>query len=203
MDILFLLGDKNMKSIRSICVFCGSNTGYDEKYKKTTIELADYLAVHHYRLVYGGGRLGLMGVLGNEMLNKGGDVLGVIPKVLVNEKLTRISNDKIITTADISERKQYMLDASDAFIALPGGFGTFEEFLTMLSWSQINLHQKPLALLNIDGFYDPLIQLLKQACDAGFAPKENLNLFVSSNHVPELFDQLAKFQHTQPNKWTN
>ncbi|KRN82791.1 decarboxylase [Pediococcus ethanolidurans] len=203
MDILFLLGDKNMKSIRSICVFCGSNTGYDENYKKITIELADYLAVHHYRLVYGGGRLGLMGVLGNEMLNKGGDVLGVIPKVLVNEKLARIPNDKIITTADISERKQYMLDASDAFIALPGGFGTFEEFFTMLSWSQINLHQNPLALLNVDGFYEPLIQLLNQAAEAGFAPKENLDLFVTAKHIPELFEKMGSFRHTQPTKWTN
>lgn len=192
-----------MKSIRSICVFCGSNTGYDENYKKATIALADYLAVHHYRLVYGGGRLGLMGVLGNEMLDKGGDVLGVIPKVLVNEKLAQIPSDKIITTVDISERKQYMLDASDAFIALPGGFGTFEEFLTMLSWSQINLHQNPLALLNVDGFYDPLVQFLKQTTEAGFAPKENLSLFVNSDNVPDLFAQLTTFQHTLPNKWTN
>ncbi|WP_412988698.1 TIGR00730 family Rossman fold protein [Pediococcus siamensis] len=192
-----------MKAIQSICVFCGSNTGYAEAYKTTTIALADYMAAHQYRLAYGGGRLGLMGVLGNEMLDQGGDVLGIIPKVLFNEHLGRIPTDKIITTSDISERKQYMLDASDAFVALPGGFGTLEEFFTMLSWSQINLHQNPLALLNINGFYDPLIQALKTVCEAGFAPKENLDLFIVATSVPDLFQQLADFRHTQTNKWTN
>lgn len=192
-----------MKSIQSICVFCGSNTGFNKNYKKLTIELAKYLALHHHRLVYGGGRLGLMGVLGNTMLDQGGDILGVIPKVLVNERLTRIPSEKIITTSDFSERKQYMLDASDAFIALPGGFGTFEEFFTMLAWSQLNLHQNPLVLLNIDGFFDPLIQLLNNAAEEGFAPKENLDLFIVAKDVPEAFEKLTNFHHILPNKWTN
>ncbi|MFD1419642.1 LOG family protein [Lactiplantibacillus songbeiensis] len=190
-------------AIHNICVFCGSNSGLDPKYAAKTVALGQYLAENDYQLVYGGGDHGLMGKVATATLDAGGRVIGIIPRFLVERGLALKNVTTFIETKTMNERKEKMLHLADAFIVLPGGFGTFEEFLQMLSWSQMDIHQKPIALYNIDGFYDPMVTMMKMSTKMGFAPTENLDLFIDGKTLPEIFTGFQTFKHVLPPKYTN
>ncbi|KRK48027.1 Rossmann fold nucleotide-binding protein [Secundilactobacillus kimchicus JCM 15530] len=189
--------------LKTICVFCGSNHGLDPAFITQTEALGRYLASHQQKLVYGGGKEGLMGTIATSTLNAGGQVLGIIPSFLKNMGLALDGLTETIETTNMDERKEEMLRQSDAFIVLPGGFGTYEEFTTMLSWSQINIHQKPIALFNINGYYDDLVAMLQKTIDAGFAPAENLSLFINATSIEGIFDGFDHFHHELPYKYVN
>ncbi|KRO04557.1 Rossmann fold nucleotide-binding protein [Levilactobacillus paucivorans] len=192
-----------MPKIKNVCVFCGSNHGYDPAFLDQTNALGQYLASHGHPVVYGGGKEGLMGAIAKSTMDAGGEVIGIIPTFLSEMGLAETHITTLLETATMDERKDEMLRQSDAFIVLPGGFGTFEEFTTMLSWSQINVHQKPIALFNINHYYDELVAMMVKCCDAGFAPKENLDLFINASSIDEIFDGFANFHHQLPYKYTN
>jgi len=192
-----------MPKIKNVCVFCGSNHGLDPAYKQQTEELGRYLAAHHYPVVYGGGKEGLMGTIAESTLAAGGEVIGIIPTFLQEMGVAKLDVTHLIQTATMDERKDEMLRQSDAFIVLPGGFGTFEEFTTMLSWSQLNVHQKPIALFNINHYFDDLVAMMQKCCDEGFAPQENMDLFIDADSVDGMFAGFKAFKHQLPYKYTN
>ncbi len=190
-------------AIHNICVFCGSNSGLDPKFADKTTELGKYLADNDYQLVYGGGNHGLMGKVATATLENNGRVIGIIPHFLIERGLALTDVTTFIETKTMTERKEKMLHLADAFIVLPGGFGTFEEFLQMLSWSQMDIHQKPIALYNIDGFYDDLVAMLKKSTTLGFAPTENMDLFIDGHNLDDIFTGFHNFKHVLPPKYTN
>lgn len=190
-------------TIHNVCVFCGSNSGLDSKFAEKTAELGAYLAQNDYQLIYGGGNHGLMADVAEATLAADGRVIGIIPHFLVARGLALKTVTTFVETTTMSERKEKMLHLADAFIVLPGGFGTFEEFMQMLSWSQMDIHQKPIALYNIDGFYDPMVAMLKMSTKYGFAPKENLDLFIDGHSLSEIFTGFKNFTHVLPPKYTN
>lgn len=190
-------------AIHNICVFCGSNSGLDPAFSDKTVALGQYLAANDYQLVYGGGDHGLMGKVAKATMDAGGRVIGIIPHFLVARELAFKDVTTFIETRTMTERKEKMLHLADAFIVLPGGFGTFEEFLQMLSWSQMDIHQKPIALYNIDGFYDDLVAMLQKTADLGFAPEANLYLFINGHDLDEIFAGFHDFKHVLPPKYTN
>lgn len=149
-----------MNKIRTICVYCGSGAGNNPRFVEAAAAFGKLLAEHGIRLVYGGGSLGLMGAVANGVLDNGGMVTGIIPEFLNSRErmLTRVQ--ELIVTPDMHERKRLMFERSDAFVALPGGVGTLEEFVEQLTWQQLGRHSKPVLLANIDGFWEPLLVLL-------------------------------------------
>lgn len=160
-----------MSDISSLCVYCGSRAGDDPKYADAATRLGQELINHKIRLVYGGGKLGLMGITAGAVRDGGGDVFGVIPNFLVDMEgiLPGVEHIRVET---MHERKMRMFEESDAFCVLPGGIGTLEEIIELLSWVRLDLHRKPMVLCNIDGFWDPLVSLLDHVVTKGFAAEE-------------------------------
>jgi uncharacterized protein (TIGR00730 family) len=154
--------------LRRICVYCGSRKGHDERYVAATRELGRLLAERGIGLVYGGASVGLMGILADAALQADGEVIGVIPDSLRRSELAHRNLAQLHVTASMHERKAMMLELADAFIALPGGIGTLDEFFEVWTWAQLGLHQKPCGLLDIAGYYGPLLQFLDDATEAGF-----------------------------------
>ncbi len=153
-------------SVKRVCVFCGSQTGQKTTYAEQARVLGKSLASNHIELVYGGGDIGLMNVIADAVLSYGGKVHGVIPEHLLNRAHGNLT--ALHVTNSMHERKAMMAELSDAFIALPGGFGTFEELLETITWCQLDLHEKPVILFNMDGYYDLLIKFIEQAVEQGF-----------------------------------
>lgn len=157
-----------MSDIRSICVYCGSGAGENPAYVQAARLFGSLLADHDIRLVYGGGGLGLMGEVARSVLGNGGQVLGIIPEFLkTRERMLREVQD-LVVTEDMHHRKRLMFENADAFVALPGGIGTLEETVEMLTWGQLGQHSKPVVIANIDGFWDPLLGLLAQMREQSF-----------------------------------
>lgn len=180
---------------RSICVFCGSADGLDHIYYDAALELGKQLAKNGIRLVYGAGRTGLMGVLAQSVLENGGDVTGIAPKGLESPQLIYASGLTTLEIVDdIQVRKSRMIELADAFIALPGGYGTLDELFEVLTWSQIGVHRKPMAFLNTNGYFDLLLAWINRAYTDGFIYQEHLQLFVSDTDPTKLLDELAKYQ---------
>lgn len=161
----------------SVCVFCGSRDGSNPKYKLAAIELGYLLSQAKLRLVYGGGNLGLMGAIASSAQKNNCEILGVIPKHLMNKEVGKTDLSNLIVTKSMHERKTLMYNESDAIMILPGGVGTLDEFFEILTWSQLGLHKKPIILLNIDGFWDPLLKLLSHQIKCGFMDKSINKLF--------------------------
>ncbi len=168
-----------MAELRSICVYCGANVGVRADYARTAEELGRRIAKSGTRLVYGGGAVGLMGILARAALAAGGHVTGVIPQFLKDRELMLREVDDLIVTADMHERKKLMFDRADAFVALPGGIGTLEEVVEMMTWAQLDQHAKPVLILNLNGFYDPLVALFRRMGEEGF-----LNKAFAGGHNP-------------------
>ena len=163
--------------IRSICVYCGSQPGRDTAYVEAGRALGRSIAAHGLRLVYGGGTKGIMGAVASGVLSAGGTVTGIIPEFLVDMEATRHSLgqlDELIVTKDMHERKHKMFERSDAFVTLPGGIGTLEEIVEVMTWAQLGRHEKPMVFANIGGFWDPMLALVDHMRDEGFIHRAHL-----------------------------
>lgn len=166
-----------MNNIKNVCVYSASSTKIDEKYFKAARELGELMAEKSINIINGAGCLGLMAAVSDASLGKGGKVTGVIPHFMVEQGWHHKGLTRLIETETMHERKQLMADMSDGIIALPGGCGTMEELLEIITWKQLGLYFNPIVILNIDGFYDPLIKMLNQAIDENFMRKEHRDIW--------------------------
>lgn len=177
--------------IRRVCVFCGSSRGSHPKYVRATEALADDLARREIDLVYGGGHVGLMGVIADRMLALGRHVIGVIPEALQRRELAHRGLPDLRVVASMHERKALMADQADAFIALPGGLGTIEELFEVLTWRQLGLHEKPIGLLDVDGYFEPVLAWVVRGVDEGFLNGDHAALLQASTSAVALVDALV------------
>jgi uncharacterized protein (TIGR00730 family) len=167
-------------STRRLCVFCGSSTGVRPAYTSAAVALADAMTAAGVGLVYGGGAVGLMGVIADAMLARGGEAIGVIPRALADREIAHAGLTELHVVASMHERKAQMADLADAFVAMPGGFGTFEEFCEVVTWTQLGLHPKRCGLLNVDGYYDALLAQFDRATADGFIRPGNRGIVIAS-----------------------
>ncbi len=172
----------------------GSASGNDPIFKERSEELGRYLAENGYRLVYGGGQEGLMGLVAKTVMANGGQVLGVTPKNLAEFSIPAGQITELVEVSDMNTRKQLMLQESDAFIALPGGFGTMEEIAQTISWAKIDLHEKPLALFDIDGFYDTFWDWIEESVQRGFVPPVDMRYVFHGESLTDIFDYFERFE---------
>jgi uncharacterized protein (TIGR00730 family) len=184
-----------------ICVFCGSSRGSRPAYSEAARRLGIELARGGIGLVYGGGRVGLMGVLADAALAAGGEVIGVIPEALLAWEVAHAGLTDLQVVASMHERKARMADLSAAFVALPGGYGTLEEFCEVLTWSQLGLHRKPCGLLNVERYYDPLLVLLDHAVAERFVRQEHRALVLEATETGLLLELLARWEPPTLDKW--
>lgn len=190
-----------MKALKSICVFCGSSEGNDTVIISQAEALGKRLADQSITLVYGAAKIGVMGKVAQTCLDKNGKVVGVIPEFLKLKEVVHLGLSELITTKNMHERKLKMHELSDGFITLPGGFGTFEELFEIITWAQLGLHQKPIGLLNINGFYDDLINMLETMVAKGFLKMDNLNLLIVDDSVDGLLEKMRNFKPQPVPKW--
>jgi uncharacterized protein (TIGR00730 family) len=179
---------------KRICVFCGSNRGAKPVYAAATIQLARELVRRGIGIVYGAGNVGLMGVLADAALDVGGEVIGVIPQFLVEKEVAHLGLTEMRVVQSMHERKALMAELSDGFVALPGGFGTFDEFCEILTWSQLGLHRKPCGVLNLNGYYDGLLGMFDHAAEEQFLKPEHRSLVLAADDPVELLDRLLAYQ---------
>jgi len=187
--------------MKAIAVFCGSSTGNNENYKKQAILLGQMMSKKNIDLVYGGAKVGLMGAIAEAVLNEGGKVIGVLPRFLQSKEIAHDQLTQLILVENMHERKTRMHEMSDGVIALPGGFGTIEELFEMLTWSQLGLHQKPIGILNIDGFYDALISLLDHMVEKGLLKQKNLEMLLVDDNIDSLLSQMEQYVAPYVPKW--
>ncbi|MFA7686858.1 MAG: TIGR00730 family Rossman fold protein [Moheibacter sp.] len=188
--------------MKSICVFCASSLGNDPVYAETAFELGKYLAENQIDLIYGGAQVGLMGKVAEGSLSHNGKVTGIIPGFLKTKEIAHVSLTELITVKTMHERKALMHDKSDAFIALPGGFGTLEELFEILTWAQLSLHKKPIGILNINGYYDPLIQLVEKMIYEELLRNEYKGMLLISDSIEDLISQMNLYEVPFVNKWS-
>jgi uncharacterized protein (TIGR00730 family) len=189
--------------MKQLCVFCGSNFGSHPAYRASATKVGSLLAARGITLIYGGGKVGMMGALADACLAGGGRVIGVIPKSLAAKELAHQHLAELQVVASMHERKKLMADKADAFLALPGGFGTWEEFSEAVTWSQLGLHRKACALLNVEGFYDAFLAQADRAVKDGFVSEIHRSIVISGSNPEELLDRLEHYQVPQEEKWYN
>ena len=187
--------------MQSICVFCGSSRGTDPAYTEAARSLGRTLAEANIRLVFGGGHVGLMGAVSNAALEAGGEATGIIPKFLVERELAHTGLTDLRIVGSMHERKALMSDLSDGFITLPGGAGTLEEFFEVLTWAQLSEHDKPCGLLNVAGYYDPLLTVFDQMVEKGFLSESNRALVLVESEPEKLLQRLESYRPPQTAKW--
>ncbi|MCB1043404.1 MAG: TIGR00730 family Rossman fold protein [Acidobacteria bacterium] len=183
--------------MKTIGVFCGARTGERAAFGEGARALGEALGHRGFNLVYGGGKVGLMGILADAALRAGAHVVGVIPDFLVAREVGHTGLSEMITVTSMHDRKATMAERSDAFIAMPGGIGTLEELFEVWTWSQLELHRKPLGLLNIDNYFDSLIDFVHQAGAQGFIPQQSLDQLSVANDPKTLLDDLAQAPETR------
>jgi len=188
-------------AVRAVCVFCGSSAPADPRYRDAARGLGALVARRGIDLVYGGGSVGLMGELANAALDAGGRVIGVIPAGLFAREINHTGLTELHEVASMHERKQLMYDRSDGFIALPGGLGTLEELAEVTTWSQLGLHSKPVVLLDVGGFWEPLIAQLDRMVDVGLLKPPGRDLIQRSQSAEEALGLLAAARTAEPRKW--
>jgi uncharacterized protein (TIGR00730 family) len=187
--------------VQSLCVFCGSRQGLDPAYTKAARLLGTMLAEANIRLIFGGGHVGLMGVVSNAALEAGGDVIGVIPRSLVERELAHAGLTDLRIVGSMHERKALMSDLSEGFITLPGGTGTLEEFFEVLTWAQLGEHEKPCGLLNVAGYYDPLLSVFDHMVHKGFLSQSNRALVLVESEPERLLKRIESYQPPKTAKW--
>ena len=187
--------------MKTVCVFCGSRDGVRPSYRAMAKLMGSTLARRRLGLVYGGGRVGLMGALADAALAEGGEVIGVIPKALVEKEVAHTGLSKLYVVGSMHERKKLMADLSDGFVALPGGYGTLEEFLEVLSWAQLSIHEKPCGLLDVDGFWKPLSSLFDKAVAEGFVRPYHRSLVLTEEDPELLLDKMDRYTPSKTKKW--
>jgi uncharacterized protein (TIGR00730 family) len=185
----------------SVCVYCGSSSGSSPSIHGAAAQLGRSLAERDIRLVYGGGSVGLMGVLADATLAAGGQVVGVIPKGLFSREVAHSGLTHLHEVRSMHDRKQLMHDLSDAFVALPGGLGTLEELSEITTWAQLGLHRKPIVVLDVDRFWQPLFALLDNAVRGGFLKEENRALLTRVTSVGQVFDAMERYAPPLVEKW--
>ncbi|MBB3211261.1 hypothetical protein FHW67_000496 [Herbaspirillum sp. Sphag1AN] len=188
--------------MKSICVYCGSSSGASEIYAEGARALAQQLVKDNIALVYGGGNVGLMGVIASEVIRLGGEATGVIPKALLDKELGHHGLTRLHIVKDMHERKALMAELSDGFIAMPGGIGTLEELFEVLTWAQLGFHYKPIALLNVAGFYDNLIAFIEHLVSQRFLTAEQALLMMHENDPAALLSRFKSFKPSYTNKWS-
>jgi uncharacterized protein (TIGR00730 family) len=190
--------------MKRVCVFCGSSRGGRPEYAAAARELGGLMARRQLGLVFGAGHVGLMGVLADAVLAGGGEVDGVIPQALVDRELAHGSLTRLHVVDTMHQRKALMADLSDAFAALPGGFGTLDELFEILTWAQLGIHKKPIGLLNVNGFFDPLLGWIGQACAEAFIRPPHVELLHVATGVEHLLDVLMRPETAPPlTKWAD
>ena len=180
--------------MKRIVVFCGSSLGFNPMYKQAAIELGNYFVNNNIGLVYGGGKIGMMGALSDTILEQKGEVIGVIPKLLEKEEVLHLGVEEMIICKNMSERKVIMSKLVDGYITLPGGFGTLDELFEALTLSQLYIEQKPVGLLNINGFFDGVLMQLDKMVEEGFVKPENKNLLIVENSVEKLLEKMNHYK---------
>lgn len=190
-----------MGELKRVCVFCGSNPGRRPEYLQAAREMGRVLVERGLGLVYGGGKVGLMGAVADTVLAGGGQAIGVIPQALMAREVGHAGLTELHVVGTMHERKQMMADLCDGFVALPGGFGTFEEFCEVLTWSQLGIHPKPCGLLNVAGYYDTLLALFDHATAEGFVPERHRALVITDTGPARLLDRFAAFTPSTTSKW--
>lgn len=190
-----------VKEMKRICVFCGSSNGARREYAEAAQATATALIKRNISLVYGGSNVGLMKVIADEMLAAGGEVIGVIPEAMVPWEVAHASLTQLHVVRSMHERKAMMADLSDGFIAMPGGFGTLEEFCEIITWAQLGFHRKPCALLNVAGYYDPLLKLFDHATAEKFVRPEYRRLVLEAGEPESLLDLMYNYQAPALTRW--
>jgi uncharacterized protein (TIGR00730 family) len=194
-------GPPDQARLRRVCVFCGSNAGRRPEYADAAREMGRVLVERGLGLVYGGGKVGLMGIVADTVLAGGGEAVGVIPEALMAREVGHAGLTEIHVVGTMHARKAMMADLADGFVALPGGFGTFEEFCEVLTWSQLGFHPKPCGLLNVAGYYDPLLALFDHVAAEGFVPAPHRALVIEETDPARLLDRFAAFRPPSTSKW--
>ncbi len=187
--------------MRSICVFCGANFNGDPLLLQAVNDLADVLVNRNITLIFGGGRVGVMGLIADAVLTRGGKAVGVIPQFLMDKEVAHTGLTELIVTENMHQRKQKMADLSDGVITLPGGFGTLEEFFEVLTWLQLGLHKSPIGLLNVDGFYDHLLLQMDLMVERKFLKPINRRLVLSDQQPDKLVEIMTNFQAKPDEVW--
>jgi len=187
--------------MKNICVFCASSLGSNPIYKETAQQLGKIFTDHDIRLIYGGGNVGLMGVIADSVLEHGGEVYGVIPELLMKKEVGHQNLTKLFVVETMHERKTKMFELSDGIIALPGGFGTLEELTEVLTWAQLGMHQKPIGILNINGYYTKLLELFDHMVSEKLLKKENREMVLVSDNPEEFLDLMRKYKAPITDKW--
>jgi len=187
----------------SICVFCGSSTGRNSSYQGAAVKLGQLMADNNFNLVYGGGNIGLMGEIAQSVMKNGGKAIGVIPQFLVEKELVYDGLTEVHVVETMHERKAKMAEMADAFIAMPGGFGTLEETVEVLTWAQLGLHRKPVGLLNIDGYYDSLNDFFDHMVTEGFLMREYKDMLLIKKDPAAMLESITTFELPMVDKWGN
>jgi uncharacterized protein (TIGR00730 family) len=190
-------------TMKAVCVYCGSSFGTKPVYAEAARSFGRALVEADLALVYGGGKVGLMGTIADAVMAAGGRAIGVIPELLVNKEVGHNGLTELHVVPDMHHRKKMMADLSDAFVAMPGGVGTFEELFEVYTWAQLGYHQKPVALLNIDGYYDPLIAMLAHTVEEGFMRKSYLDILQIDSQPANLIARLQAYQPPANDKWAD
>ncbi|MBY0358711.1 MAG: TIGR00730 family Rossman fold protein [Candidatus Obscuribacterales bacterium] len=187
--------------MRRVCVFCGAFNGSKPEFQTTARRLGQTIAEMGLELVYGAGRVGLMGVVADGALASGGRVIGVIPESLVAKELAHNGLSELHIVKTMHERKALMEKFSDGFLVLPGGYGTLDEFCEILTWSQLGFHRKPCAILNINGYFDQLINFFDEAVKSGFVSKQHRDMIIISSDPAEVLNKMQSYKHEAQDKW--
>ncbi|HEV3051307.1 MAG TPA: TIGR00730 family Rossman fold protein [Longimicrobium sp.] len=187
--------------MKRICVFCGSSPGVRPEYADAARATARALVERGIGLVYGGGRVGLMGIVANTVMAGGGEAIGVIPEALLRREVGHASLTELHVVASMHERKALMADLSDGFVALPGGYGTFEEFCEVITWSQLGIHPKPCGLLNAVGYYDPLLAMFDHGVAEGFIRPQHRAMVLEESDPGRLIERMRGFVPPDAEKW--
>lgn len=187
--------------MKNLLLFCGSSTGNDPEIVDMARDLGKFLAEHKYRLIYGGGNVGLMGIIANSVMQHGGEVIGIIPEFLMVREVGHVEVTEFYVVKSMHERKALMCDKADLIMAIPGGFGTFDELFEMLTWLQLGLHSKPIGLLNYKGFFDLLLKQLDLMVEKGFLRPSNKELITVNESYESLLTTLSKTKIEPDTKW--
>lgn len=190
-------------SIQRIAIYCGSNSGREPHYREAAVALVKVLAARGIDIVYGGASVGLMGEIANTALSLGRQVYGVIPQALIDKEIAHNGLSEMHVVQTMHERKLKMSELADGFIALPGGLGTLEEIFEMLTWQQLEFHQKPCAFLNVSGYYNHLLQFLQHTVDEGFVRDGHHQMILHNDNAEALVDAMLAFKPITVRKWIN
>ncbi|GAB3297392.1 LOG family protein [Hymenobacter tenuis] len=187
--------------MKSVAVYCGASSGTNEQFTQQAQAMGQALAERNFTLVYGGGRVGLMGAIADSVLQHGGNAIGVIPDFLADKELAHTGLTQLHIVKSMHERKLMMADLAEGFVAMPGGYGTLEELFEVLTWGQLGLHRKPIGVLNVDGYYNHLLRALDHMADEGLLRRENRNQLLSNPNPHGLLDEMLAYEPIALEKW--